>query len=273
MKQLTLLHTEYCPRPAKFLQWIGSKRRLLPILRATMRCCEFDVFCEPFVGSGALAFDLLANGYTGRVVLNDCNADLIAMYAAVRDDVDSVDYWLSSWQKCDWQVKFHEVNDDTIDIASWTSRKSYEAARFIALRNGSFMSRGGTPKKSTCLYYDRDALYGASRALQAAELEVGDYRALEPKAGWLVYVDPPYLKFDESKSAFYYNRGKKVATLEWHKRLRKWLKGLPCDWMASNSIAAAKLYKGHIVAKPTLHAYLGNRREMTEIIATSWHGA
>ncbi|MBI4888117.1 MAG: Dam family site-specific DNA-(adenine-N6)-methyltransferase [Acidobacteria bacterium] len=73
------------------LKWAGGKRQLLPALR---RCypAAFDRYVEPFVGSGAVFFDLDAGGRLDgrRVRLADVNADLIGCYRAVRDDPDAV---------------------------------------------------------------------------------------------------------------------------------------------------------------------------------------
>lgn len=79
-------------RPARpLLKWAGGKRQLLPILR---RYCPpaFERYCEPFVGSGAVFFDLYAAGRLDgrRVRLTDFNPDLIGCYRAVRDDADAV---------------------------------------------------------------------------------------------------------------------------------------------------------------------------------------
>ena len=49
-------------------------------------------YSEPFVGSGALFFDLLRRGALGEapVTLGDSNPDLIGTYTAVRDAPDEV---------------------------------------------------------------------------------------------------------------------------------------------------------------------------------------
>ena len=238
----------------------------MPHLRQSVRVRGFDVYCEPFAGSGALAFDLIANGFEGQVILNDVDKELMAMFETVRSDADGVDYFLSSWQECDWRVKFHEVK------ACAASEPVYMAARFIAIQNGSFMCSWSTPKHRR-LHYNRDNFFGAARALQNIDLRCGDYADLEPEANWLVYVDPPYLKFAETRNGRDYGRGACVTELGFHAKLRDWLGALPCDWLASNSISAESLYSGHIIAKPKLHAMLGQKRVMTEILAASWNRA
>ena len=265
--QPRLLDAPYCPRPARFLQWVGSKRRLLPNLRQALRGRQFAVYCEPFAGSAALAFDLAANGFNGRVILNDIDTDLMAVYAAVRDDCEAVIGWLDEFAAQEWQTYFY-----LLKAAPTAGDRFYKAARMIALKNGTFMLSGTTPRKDAPTY-SRAAIRGAARALSQWEITCGDYAALKPQANWLVYIDPPYVKSPAVQKSYHYDRQSAGATdLAWHKRLRQWLDTLPCDWMASNSSAAETLYKGHIVDRPRVHASLGNRRTMTELLAVSWAG-
>ena len=73
--------------PAKpLLKWAGGKRQLLPTLRRFYPA-HFGRYIEPFVGSGAVFFDLYNSGrLRGRdVLLIDSNSDLIGCYEAVRD--------------------------------------------------------------------------------------------------------------------------------------------------------------------------------------------
>ena len=73
------------------LKWPGGKRQLLPVFRAFYPA-SFARYVEPFVGSGAVFFDLLSAGrLAGQPVrLTDTNADLVGCYEAVRDDPDAV---------------------------------------------------------------------------------------------------------------------------------------------------------------------------------------
>jgi DNA adenine methylase len=79
-------------RPVRpFLKWAGGKRQLLAQLRPFIPHA-FARYVEPFLGSGALFFDLCSRGLLdGRdVILADTNRDLIGTYAAVASDVESV---------------------------------------------------------------------------------------------------------------------------------------------------------------------------------------
>ncbi|MPY87792.1 MAG: Dam family site-specific DNA-(adenine-N6)-methyltransferase [Luteitalea sp.] len=82
-------HVDSRVRP--FLKWAGGKRQLLPQIRRFYPE-HFGAYYEPFVGSGAVFFDLYTRGLlAGRqAVLIDNNADLVGCYLMVRDQVDAV---------------------------------------------------------------------------------------------------------------------------------------------------------------------------------------
>lgn len=74
-----------------FLKWAGGKRQLLPELRRFYPS-HFGTYHEPFLGSGAVFFDLASRGDLAEraAVLSDENPDLIGTYLRVRDAVEEV---------------------------------------------------------------------------------------------------------------------------------------------------------------------------------------
>lgn len=109
-----------------FLKWVGGKRQLLPVLRRYYPPAHGAYF-EPFVGSGAVFFDLLAQGHLdGRAItLSDDNADLIGCYARVADSLDPV---LAALEQL---AVGHATNGATITYACAT-RGSIRSARIGA---------------------------------------------------------------------------------------------------------------------------------------------
>jgi len=73
------------------LKWAGGKRQLLPEI-CRFYPSSFNQYWEPFLGSGAVFFDLYAAGRLAghSVRLLDSNPDLIACYASVRDTPEAV---------------------------------------------------------------------------------------------------------------------------------------------------------------------------------------
>ena len=82
---------ESVQRVRPFLKWAGGKRQLLVSLRQFYPV-RFGSYFEPFVGSGAVFFDLHNQGRLREcpAILMDNSADLIGCYLAVRDEVGKV---------------------------------------------------------------------------------------------------------------------------------------------------------------------------------------
>jgi DNA adenine methylase len=72
-----------------FLKWAGGKRQLLPVLRRFVPPA-YATYHEPFVGSGALFFDMWSRGRIVAARLADTNDVLVGCYAALRRDADAV---------------------------------------------------------------------------------------------------------------------------------------------------------------------------------------
>ena len=79
------------PAAEPFLKWAGGKRQLLPALRRHYPDA-FVTYFEPFLGSGAVFFDLLRHGtLEGRPsVLSDTSVDVIGCCRALRDRPEAV---------------------------------------------------------------------------------------------------------------------------------------------------------------------------------------
>ncbi len=80
------------PSPMPFLKWVGGKRQLMPeLLRRIDRLDTFGGYYEPFVGGGALFFELWNRGrLSGPVRLSDNNPNLIVAYEGVKHEVEQV---------------------------------------------------------------------------------------------------------------------------------------------------------------------------------------
>ncbi len=68
-----------------FLKWAGGKRQILEEIRKYVPK-RFNIYYEPFVGGGAVLFDLQPQ----KAVINDVNCELINTYVVIRDAVDEV---------------------------------------------------------------------------------------------------------------------------------------------------------------------------------------
>ena len=68
-----------------FLKWAGGKSQLLPEIRRYLPE-RFNTYFEPFVGGGAVLFDLQPE----KAVINDSSEELINVYRAIRDDLEEL---------------------------------------------------------------------------------------------------------------------------------------------------------------------------------------
>jgi DNA adenine methylase len=200
------------------LKWAGGKRQLLPALRRFYPV-DFGRYIEPFVGSGAVFFDLYNAGrLRGKeAVLIDSNADLIGCYEAVRDMPDDVLLALddlAAGHTIDARAHYYQVRDARFNplrarLRQPDGRLAYSAelaAMFIYLNRtgfnglyrvnskGAFNVPAGRYEKPRIA--DRDRLLKVSDALRAsgARLIVGSFETARDVAerGDFLYFDPPY---------------------------------------------------------------------------------
>jgi DNA adenine methylase len=205
--------------PAKpLLKWAGGKRQLLPALRRFYPA-DFGQYIEPFVGSGAVFFDLYNAGrlHGKDVVLIDSNADLIGCYEAVRDAPDAVLSALDTLADAHATLgreHYYEVRDRRFNPMRERERQpdgriAYSpelAAMLIYLNrtgfNGLFRvnARGAfnvpAGRYDRPRISDRDRLFRAAEALGArgVRLITGSFElALEyGRRDDFLYFDPPY---------------------------------------------------------------------------------
>jgi DNA adenine methylase len=200
-----------------FLKWAGGKRQLLPVLRRFYPQ-TFNAYFEPFLGSGAVFFDLHARGLIDnrRAILADSNRDLIACYQTVRDSTDEVIGELSRLatdHKRLGSALYYDVRDKRFNPqrATLTPNGSFAyspslAAMFIYLNrtgyNGLFrlnadgqfnVPAGRYAAPRIC---DQSNLRQVAAALQfpgiAIEHRRFDRAVENATCGDFVYFDPPY---------------------------------------------------------------------------------
>ena len=213
------------PSGRPLLKWAGGKRQLLPVLRRYYPT-EFDRYIEPFVGSGAVFFDLHASGYLiGRSVrLSDVNPDLIGCYRAVRDNADQVIAALAELAEehrargsaCYYEVRDRRFNPSRSALVGDVSARYTPvlAAMLIYLNrtgyNGLFRlnSSGGfnvpAGRYTDPCICDPNHIRSVAGALGAdgvmLECSRFDETIAVARAGDFVYCDPPYAPLSRTAS-------------------------------------------------------------------------
>ncbi len=195
-------------KPKPFVKWVGGKRQLLAQFRKLNLYPPelFDIktgkYFEPFVGGGAVFFDLLPE----KGFLSDLNKELVTTYNVIKNDVDVLITSLKK-HKTDKEYFLKIRAQDPNELSDLNV-----ASRFIFLNrtcfNGMYRvnSKGGfnVPygKYNNPLICDEDNLKKVSKALQGIEIKHQDYKEVLKKAkkGDFVYFDPPYYPVSKTAS-------------------------------------------------------------------------
>lgn len=175
-----------------FLKWAGGKRWLVE-KHAYLLNTKYDRYIEPFVGSGAVFFNLSPQS----AILCDKNEKLIEVYETIKNHWWKVEELLHVYHK-NHSVEYY-YNIRMKRMRTPVSR----AAQFIYLnrtcwnglyrvnKNGEFNVPKGT-KQNVIL--STDNFEAISLRLKNTELISGDFEIALKKAreGDFVFVDPPY---------------------------------------------------------------------------------
>ncbi len=185
-----------------FVKWVGGKRQLLPELRKRLPS-SFGTYHEPFVGGGALFFDLAPSS----AVLTDSNERLVRTYRAIRDDVDGVISILETYQ---YSKEFFDlVRAFDVDACA---NECAAAAWFVYLNKCGFnglyrVNKSGVfnvpfGDQSNPTICDADNLRACSAVLQGVEIQCDHFANVlsRAKTNDLVYFDPPYVPLSASSN-------------------------------------------------------------------------
>lgn len=197
------------------LKWVGGKRQLLDTLRPLLPK-TISKYCEPFIGGGAMLFDLQPK----KALVNDINSDLILVYTVIRDSVDELIHRLEQFENT--SEAFYAVRDWDRDRERYEALSDIErAARIIYLNKtcynglyrvnnaGEFNSPFGNYKNPNIV--NAPVLRAVSAYFNAAEITFStvDYAELlqNVRRGTFVYLDPPYDPVSDTSSFTGYARG------------------------------------------------------------------
>ncbi len=171
-------------------------------------------YYEPFLGGGALLFELAAQRRFRRAVVSDANRELILCYQALRDHLDAVIDQLGRY-RYDKETYYRARALDPTALAP-----AARAARLIYLNRVGFNGLYRVNKSgqfnvpfgrhpSSVVICDVDRLQAASTALQGVTITCQDFQATIAGAGAddFVYCDPPYVPLSRTSSFTAYAQG------------------------------------------------------------------
>jgi DNA adenine methylase len=198
-----------------FVKWAGGKRQLLPELLRYVPP-HFERYLEPFVGGGALFFELaprLASAREPRALLADVNERLIRTYQGVRDSVQDVIALLRDYLH--EEQFYYRMRERSIDaqsdaeVAAWLiylNKIGFNGLYRVNRQNRFNVPFGRHKNPTIC---DEQTLRACSRALARVELQVAGFEqtAERAQAGDLVYFDPPYVPLSVTSFTRYTSDG------------------------------------------------------------------
>ena len=206
-----------------FLKWAGGKGQLLKEIEHFYPFADGYItkYAEPFVGGGAVLFDILNKYKLKEVYISDINAELINTYCVIRDNVDALIEKLYSMQndfipldsdkrKAYYLQKrelFNElkvngsenINIEKSALMIFLNKTCFNGL-FRVNKKGLFNVPMGAYKNP--LICDENNLRAVSAKLQNVNIVCGDYRKSADfiDENTFVYFDPPYRPITDTSS-------------------------------------------------------------------------
>ena len=188
--------------PKPFVKWAGGKRQLLAELEKSFPK-QFGTYFEPFLGGGALLFDLLAKKPNLKCSVSDLNSDLVLAYVTIRDKlgrlIESLENHSKNYHK-DSTGYYYEVRKQE------PKSQIEKVSRLLFLNktcfNGLYRVNSKGKFNVTLGRYtnpnivNRENLTTVSKFLQSDKIKIScrDFESIlnDAKKGDFVYFDPPY---------------------------------------------------------------------------------
>jgi len=212
-----------------FLKWAGGKGQLLfkfkELYPQQLSDKKIKNYYEPFLGSGAVYFDIAQNYSIEKAFLYDINPELILTYKVVQQDVAKLIDFLFRFEKnylklTSTQRKKYFYDQRTnynlqrfnVDYEKYNETWIARAAQLIFLNrtcfNGLYRvnSKGdyNTPagKYDNPTICDEYNLLAVSKVLENATIKKADFRQVKRdlKKKSFVYFDPPYRPISKTAS-------------------------------------------------------------------------
>lgn len=205
---------DYC-KP--FLKWAGGKNQLIPEIEKyyPFKDKKITKYAEPFVGGGAILFDILNKFDLSEIYIGDINTSLINTYINIRDNLDKLITLLESYEneylplnkedrKEYYLTKRAKFNSDCDKIEKSALMIFLNKTCFNGLyrvnKKGLFNVPMGDYKKP--LICDYNNLICVSKKLNNIKIVNADYKKSIDfiDHNTFVYIDPPYRPLTETSS-------------------------------------------------------------------------
>ena len=270
-----------------FVKWAGGKRQIIDKLKRYVPD-EFDTYYEPFIGGGALLFELSPR----RAVINDSNEELMNVYSVLCDEekFKKMCSVLNHYEKEHCEEFYYDIRNKDRNKNAYKRLSDYtRAARTIYLNKACFnglyrvnsKNEFNVPfgKKERVNTYDGGNLITVSNYLTMNDVEIlsvdFEESVKDAKKGDFIYFDPPY----DSETSTFNSYTEDGFGKDEQIRLAKVFKELDsrgCYVMLSNHNTSLinDLYKNfniHVIeAKRNINSNGKKRGKVKEVIITNF---
>ena len=188
--------------PKPFVKWVGGKRQLMQDLENNFPK-QFSTYHEPFLGGGAVMFNLLTKKPQLSCNVSDFNSDLILAYVTIRDKLEKLIESLENHSK-----NYHKNSTEYYyEVRKQEPKQQIEkVSRLLFLNKTCFNGLYRVNKKgqfnvplgryTNPNIVNKENLTAVSKILQSKKIKIScrDFEAVlgDAKKGDLVYFDPPY---------------------------------------------------------------------------------
>lgn len=265
-----------------FIKWAGGKSKQLPLLLKVLpeKC---NTYYEPFLGGGALFWELASKEYFQRAVISDINSELIDSYQGLQADVGTVINHLQEYEKKHSECFYYNIRAIPANKLNSTAEV---AGRFIYLNKTGFnglyrVNKSGWfnvpwgKRKASCIL-DEKNLLACGKILKENNVSIHDLNfkdsASGSQKGDVVYFDPPYIKLNNTSFTSYtsneFGEREQKVLAELFRCLH--LKGVHVIASNSDTPLTRKLYEGfefiEVQASRNISCTSEGRKKASELI-------
>ena len=232
--------------PKPFVKWVGGKRQLMQVLEDNFPK-QFGTYHEPFLGGGAVMFNLLSKEAKLSCNVSDFNSDLILAYVTIRDKLRKLIESLENHSK-----NYHKDSSEYYyEIRKQEPKQQIEkVSRLIFLNRTCFNGLYRVNKKgqfnvplgryTNPNIVNKENLTAVSKILQSEKIKIScrGFEAVldDAKKGDLIYFDPPYQPISSTANfTSYTHRDFTEKDLERLVDLANQLNSKGCHVLLSNS--------------------------------------
>ncbi len=190
---------EFMAKAKPFVKWAGGKRSIINKLKSRLPT-QFGGYYEPFVGGGALFFEVaekLTNAY-----LSDINIDLMLTYQVIKKEPNRLIEFLSEHARKHNKAYYNDIrsqhySEDPIEIAArfvYLNKTCYNGLYRVNKANQFNVPIGNYVNPNII---QESNILACNKVFKAAKIQCKEFHKICPQKNDFVYFDPPYHPIDD----------------------------------------------------------------------------